>query len=292
MTTTIVSSLLLLLLATAATASSTPDGFSYSFVGDGFCTTRENDGDYYDYIHFDQVVSEEQCGSAIYCGRPFVRGFSYNEGTKWCYCFVDDEWTTQNAIPADMQSLPGHSPLPFVSGTARGTITHSNEQEWFKCFVNNQFGMESNTLYYLVGDGSCTTTTTVGDDADQYNYVSYAQVTTIDTCALYCRNDARFRGFSYDDANNCDCFFDGTAELADVSSLTVAPSQWTQLPGYIYSYFGNTGRGTIQSSDQESMVRKCYSNDHLEEKWDPSNPSGRSISSPQQQQQGVLLRGS
>lgn len=122
--------LLFLSLISIINAEST----SFSFVGNGFCTTE--DGDYYDYLHFDNVASEQQCGSSVYCGRSFVRGFSYNEGTKWCYCFIDDSWISNNAVPADITDMHGYSPLPFVSGTARGIITSSNEQEVSDSFFN------------------------------------------------------------------------------------------------------------------------------------------------------------
>lgn len=108
------------------------------------------------------------------------------------------------------------------------------------------------------------------ESGERYNYISYAGVKNIEVCASYC-GQKYYRGFSYDDAENCECFFDSSAEA------TAAVMEWKTLPGYIYSYFENTGRGSITSSDKESMVRKCYSNDYIDDQGsDPSNPSGSS----------------
>lgn len=110
----------------------------YTFIGDGSCTNHKNE--MYDFVSYDNVMKMELCGSPVYCGRPQVRGFSYDD-MNYCVCFFEDGWDL-STIPADMkEDLPGYNAKGSHFGnTATGAITGSDENSLFrKCYSNHNF---------------------------------------------------------------------------------------------------------------------------------------------------------
>lgn len=219
-------------------------------VGDGVC--RDANNDIYNFVSFDIVETLEICGSPLYCGRPQIRGFTYDD-LNHCVCYFEDGWKL-DTIPSDLKTLPGYNFRGVNFGeTASGQIMGTDNESMFrKCYSNNNFIAREIEPYKLIGNGACR-------DANDYlyNFVSYDDVNSLEMCgsSSYCGR-TQVSGFTYDDMNHCVCYFE------EGWSLDTIPSDMKTLPGYNFRgvNFGESASGEITGTDGDSMFRKCYSN--------------------------------
>mmetsp|Transcript_25250 Transcript_25250/g.38155 ORF Transcript_25250/g.38155 Transcript_25250/m.38155 type:complete len:303 (-) Transcript_25250:22-930(-) len=122
---------------------------TYKLIGDGACANDKNE--LYSFVSYDNVMNLGLCGSPVYCGRPQVRGFAYDD-VHHCICYFEDGWNLDR-IPRAMRELPGYNVRgAYFGNTATGEITGSDEGSLFrKCYANRNFTFR--TIQNLRGIG-------------------------------------------------------------------------------------------------------------------------------------------